>query len=268
MYNIKKMAWIKVLPVLGMLLFVFSGAKGKDTEIRVLTYNIHHATPPSRPDVIDLEAIAQVIKRTKADLVALQEVDVHTERSGKDLNEAKELAKATGMFFFFVKTIDHQGGDYGIAILSKYPFLDSASFMLPNKEGVGGEPRGVASVSVEPKPGKKLRFICTHLDFTKGNAQVQAQEINRIFQDEKLPAVLCGDFNATPESEALQELGRRFTNTCKGACGFTIPQVKPSKTIDFIMIGQAAQFDVCTHEVINEPYASDHLPVFAKLTIK
>jgi len=57
--------------------------------LRVLCYNIHHANPPSRPNIIDLDAIANVIKKEQPHLVALQEVDVFTERSGKSIHQAK-----------------------------------------------------------------------------------------------------------------------------------------------------------------------------------
>ena len=32
----------------------------------------------------------------------------------------------------FGKTIDHDGGDYGIAVLSKYPILSQQSLVLPS----------------------------------------------------------------------------------------------------------------------------------------
>jgi hypothetical protein len=64
----------------------------KDSDvISVMSYNIHHANPPSKPNVIDLNAIAKVINKQKPDLVALQEVDVHTNRSGIKLHEAENL---------------------------------------------------------------------------------------------------------------------------------------------------------------------------------
>src|SRR5690606_40296823 len=86
----------------------------------------------------------------------LQEVDVNTIRSGKGINQAAELARLTGMNYFFVKGIDYQGGDYGVGILSKFPILETDSLRLPMKEGAGGEPRVLAMVTVEPAKGKKL----------------------------------------------------------------------------------------------------------------
>jgi len=82
-------------------------SKGKElNSISILSYNIHHANPPSKPGVIDVSAIANVIDRQQADLVALQEVDVHTARSGKALHEAEEIARLTGMKVFFAKAIN------------------------------------------------------------------------------------------------------------------------------------------------------------------
>ena len=55
-----------------------SGCAGKTaatqeqvTELRIMSYNIHHANPPSRPGVIDLDAIARVIREQNPDLVVL-----------------------------------------------------------------------------------------------------------------------------------------------------------------------------------------------------
>jgi endonuclease/exonuclease/phosphatase family metal-dependent hydrolase len=61
--------------------------------IRVMSYNIHHANPPSKAkdSTIDMQAIADVIIKANPDLVALQEVDNRTTRSGVNLNQEQEL---------------------------------------------------------------------------------------------------------------------------------------------------------------------------------
>ncbi|MCC4230107.1 endonuclease/exonuclease/phosphatase family protein [Zunongwangia profunda] len=47
------------------------------SEVIVLSYNIHHANPPSQSEVINLDTIATIIKNSKADIVGLQEVDIY-----------------------------------------------------------------------------------------------------------------------------------------------------------------------------------------------
>nr|WP_315823812.1 endonuclease/exonuclease/phosphatase family protein [Paraflavitalea speifideiaquila] len=112
-----------------------------------MSYNIHHANPPSKAGVIDLDAIAAVINKYKPDVVALQEVDVNTKRSG--LNEAFLLAQKTKMNFYFARAIDYDGGQYGVAILSKYALSGGFTLPLPTLAGSNGEPRVLASAHIE-----------------------------------------------------------------------------------------------------------------------
>ena len=76
-------------------------------EIKVLSYNVHHCNPPSKPNLIDVVGIAQVIMDSKADLVGLQEIDVNNERSGMNLDQAAKLAELTDMELYFSKGIDY-----------------------------------------------------------------------------------------------------------------------------------------------------------------
>lgn len=60
---------------------------------------------------LDLERIAEVIKKEKPDLVGLQEVDRGVKRTeGRD--EIVELAELTGMQYGFAHNLDYQGGQY------------------------------------------------------------------------------------------------------------------------------------------------------------
>jgi len=239
----------------------------KDKPLKVLSYNIHHANPPSQPKLIDLPAIAKVINESGADLVALQEVDVNTIRSGKGINQAKELGRLTDRHFFFVKGIDFEGGEYGIAILSKFPILKTDSLRLPMKEGLEGEPRVVAIITVEPTKGKPVVFASTHLDLKPEHRELQAKAIVEKLGNLKTPVILCGDFNAKPDSEVIAILDKNFKRSSIPN-GFTIPVINPNREIDFVMYNPEKKFQVKKHIVINESYASDHLPVFVEFSMK
>ncbi|MBC7904022.1 MAG: endonuclease/exonuclease/phosphatase family protein [Gemmatimonadaceae bacterium] len=239
--------------------------------LKILSYNIHHANPPSRPNHIDVNAIAKVISDQRPDLVALQEVDVYTMRSGSGLNEASEIAKLAGMpYFFFAKAINHDGGEYGVAILSRYPLSKMKSRSLPDSIGSKAEKRTLGSALVALPGGRKILFASTHLDAGRGDARrvMQMQAVSDMLAQEKIPVIIAGDLNAQDNSEVIKILDRNFTRTCISNCGFTIPEIKPNKTIDYIAFRPAAQFSVLKHEVINESYASDHLPVFAEVQLK
>ena len=239
----------------------------KEKKIKVMTYNIHHCNPLSAGDKIDVAATAKVISTEKPDFVALQEVDVNTERSGKGLNQAKELARLTGMNFFFSKAIDHQGGDYGVTVLSKFRILDSTRFILPIDPVVKGETRTIAAITVEISKGKKIIFASTHLDLKEQNRITQAELIVKHFEKSGLPMILGGDFNALPDSKVIQYLDKSFTRSCQD-CAFTIPVEVPNRTIDFIMFKPGGAFESLSTRVIDEKYASDHLPVVVELRVK
>ncbi|GAB3914064.1 endonuclease/exonuclease/phosphatase family protein [Larkinella knui] len=239
----------------------------KSKRIKVMTYNIHHCNPPSAGTKIDVEAIARVIRSEKPDLVALQEVDVNTERSGKGVNQAKELARLTGMNCYFSKAIDHQGGDYGVAVLSRFPILDSTRFDLPVDPAIGGEPRTIAAITVEIAKGKKIIFASTHLDLKEPNRVSQSERIVKHFEKSGLPMILGGDFNAQADSKVMQYLDRNFTRSCQ-ECSPTIPVKNPNRAIDFILYKPDGTFTSPSTRVIDEQYASDHLPVVVELTTK
>src|SRR5690349_9616478 len=61
--------------------------------LRVMTYNIHITQGMDKK--FDAARIADVIKRADVDVVALQEVDVGVNRSGK-VDQVAELARLTG----------------------------------------------------------------------------------------------------------------------------------------------------------------------------
>jgi len=236
----------------------------EQTQIRVLAYNIHHANPPSLPDSIDLPAIARVIRESGADLVALQEVDVRTSRSGKSIHQAEALAELTGMYFYFSRSISFQGGEYGNAILSRYPIENSEKIALSTQEGT--EPRALLLATVALPTGQKVLFAATHLDFSNPEITArQARNITEQLRNQPMPVILAGDFNATPGSKAISELDRYFQRTCVENCPPTIPVINPEKTIDFIFYSRNKYIEVVHHEVIPETYASDHLPVAATL---
>jgi endonuclease/exonuclease/phosphatase family metal-dependent hydrolase len=234
-------------------------------ELKVMSYNIHIGNPPSKPGLIDMESIVKAIKAENPDLVALQEVDVNTVRSGK-VNQAETIARSLGMNFFFAKAIDHDGGDYGVTILSKFPISETKIHRLTTLKGTDGEPRVLATAKIHLKNGKFIRFGATHLDHLNKsvNREVQMEEINQVALKETLPFIIAGDLNAVEESSVIKKFDEVFTRTCQ-SCNPTFPVVRPNRTIDFIAFRTGNKFNILEHKVVQEHYASDHLPVIALL---
>ena len=223
-------------------------------KLRILCYNIHHANPPSKPDLIDLDAIARVINDSKADIVALQEVETGVIRSG-GVDEAKTLAEKTGLHYKFFKAIDYEGGEYGIAILSRYKLKNAKLVPLPQQ--ITAEKRILAYVTI--KVGKQqLIFANTHLDATRTpeNRIVQMEHILKEFERSTLPVILCGDLNSVAGFEVIIALDKQFKRTCIENCPPTSPQINPKKTIDYIAT-KNVKWPLLEYKVIEETYASD-----------
>ncbi len=236
-----------------------------NNELKVMTYNIHHANPPSRKDVIDIDAIVEVIKRENPDVIAMQELDRMVPRSG-NIDQAKIISQKTGMNYHFFKAIDYQGGEYGVAIFSKLKMTKPKQIILP-KAKEKSETRTLGYVEIEHPSAKKITFACTHLCVeSEASRVIQVKAIQAELGKITQPVILCGDLNSSQGSESITLLQQQFRNSCTDNCGFTIPAINPSKNIDFILT-KNANWQVKDYHVVDETYASDHRPVIATFSI-
>lgn len=245
----------------------------KGTIVRVMTYNIYGARATDPSNAADLDALAEVIRRQNPDLLILNEVDVFTNRTGKTVHQARDLAAKLEMEWHFSKAIDRDGGEYGDAVLSKFPILETLSFTLPCAAEQPGEDRALCVIRVEID-GRDLYVAGTHLDHLSGEASrmVQANEI-RTIRDTKLNGdlILCGDLNAIPSSNTIATMTSFMTNA--GTISqFTFPSEAPNRKIDYIMYAPIERFGVQNCQVIsrqdqqvNGVDASDHRPVVADI---
>lgn len=234
--------------------------KSANADISVLSYNIHIGNPPTKPKgFIDLDTIAATIRTSGADLVAVQELDSITKRSN-GVYQLKVLAEKLNMYYHFEKTISHDGGSYGIGILSRYPLEEVAAYKLPQVDGIKSEPRKILLAKVRIQ-GKPIYFGCTHVDFTKQVNPVQMKELVRVLKSlPEIPVIIGGDFNATSDMEGMKLMLTQFQNASVKN-DFTIPVLHPTKKIDFIFY-KGLSF-VQDSVMTSHNYGSDHLPVWA-----
>lgn len=237
--------------------------------LRVLSYNIHHGE--GTDGRLDLKRIARVIQRSQADVVALQEVDNKTQRTGC-VDQTAELARLLGWQGKFGRSIDLGSGQYGNAVLTRFKIKGHRVHALPNP--AGGEARSVLEVtlSITAERGKSAaQFVLfnTHFDHTRDerNRLASAEFINQRLTTGKRPTLLVGDLNATPDSKPLVQLGRNWTNPGAGRKLLTIPSDRPLKQIDYVLLRPAKGWKVIEQRVIDEPAASDHRPILAVLEL-
>ncbi|WP_437918685.1 endonuclease/exonuclease/phosphatase family protein [Sphingobacterium sp. LRF_L2] len=229
------------------------------SKIVMLTYNVHHGAP-ANSEVVNLEHIAAVIKQSNAELVALQEIDVNVPRSG-NINQAEQLAELLGMEYHFSKSIDYQGGEYGVAILSKYPLINKRRVELPMP--IPGEKRSVALATVRLPDGKTIEFGSTHLDLNVPNRTAQAEFLNGLSLTEAAPLFIGGDYNAERNTTEMILLQQEYSLSCVNGCPNSYPVRNPTKSIDLIVANKLAvkKYNVLSAVAMTGQYASDHLPV-------
>jgi endonuclease/exonuclease/phosphatase family metal-dependent hydrolase len=241
-----------------------TSARGRAV-LRVMTYNIHVGVGMDKKQ--DLARIAEVIKGERPDLVGLQEVDRGVERTGR-VDEIRELARLTGMEYAFAHNLDYQGGQYGVAVLSRFPILSIDHRRYLNTR----EPqrRGFLRVVVEVK-GRRVSFVTTHLDWQHEDGRLyEARQLLDALASVPGPLIVTGDFNEGSEGGAYQLMLKSgfadaWAQTRLGIAelpgdGATYPADKPSKRIDFVFYRVDGTMR-SLGEAVRYTLASDHRPL-------
>ena len=231
-----------------------------------MTYNIHVGVGMDKK--LDLQRIADVINGQHPDLVGLQEVDRGVKRTeGRD--EIAELAKLTSMNYAFAHNLDYQGGQYGVAILSRFPIGVIDHRKYENKREA--ERRGMVRVEVDIG-GKIINFVTTHLDYQYEDGRVfETEQLLEFLASQKAPLIVVGDFNDEPTGDACKLMLTRFEDAwlrsrAKGE-GWSYPADKPARRIDYIFTRSSDRIRTKQAWIVST-LASDHLPVVADLEIR
>ncbi len=242
-------------------------------QVRVLVYNIHAGKDAKGVD--NLARVAELVRSTEADIVLLQEVDRGTTRSGK-VDQLEVLSRLTGFHAAFGKTLDYQGGDYGIAVLSRWPINRDSLIRLPvdpPQERSGGvyEPRGALQAVIQVH-GAPLEILNTHIDASREDFY-RKQEMTTILRlatrsiiDVRRSTLVGGDLNAEPGSAVIELVRdsplRDAWPECGQGPGLTYPADRPIKRIDYLLLPVGWS---CVSGTVLETEASDHRPVIFTL---
>lgn len=226
---------------------------------RVMAYNVKHGR--GMDGKVDLERIAAVISKENPQIVTLQEVDQSCTRSGS-VDQAAELGRLLKMEHRFGKFMDFQGGEYGMAVLSKFPIKESFEHGLPE----GAEPRCALEVVIEvPNWPGRLSVVGIHNDYRTEEIRVkQVGELVKVLGERQHPVILAGDFNAVRGSDSLKILAEDGWELLRKKPTNTFSSVDPKIEIDFFFVKNLTGFDY-RDAVIDEKVASDHFPITLEL---
>ncbi len=250
-------------------------------DLRLMSYNIKY---DNTNDTVNnwndrKEALIQLMKHYGASFIGTQEV-LHRQLTYID-------GALTGFAYIGVGRDDgKQKGEYSPIHYdsTRYKVLKSNTFWLsetPDKISVGWDAamERICTYGLfeEKETGKKLYIFNTHFDHIgkvarKKSAELLIQKIEEV-NKEKLPVVLMGDLNLTPNEAPIQYLKSKLSDT-QGASlkpfygpsgtfnGFNQKMVL-DRRIDYIFV-QSLKVEEYIHiddRMENNKHISDHLPV-------
>src|SRR5215213_654791 len=263
----------------------------RDGRLRVLTWNLWWRFGPwerRRP------AIAATLADLRPDVVALQEV--WGEPGGTNL--AAELAAELGYHHAYGGRLSLDGVDFGNAVLSRWPITSSAPTALPAPPDAD-EQRLVLRADVDGPRGP-LQVFSTHLNWRFDHSAVRQQQVRAIAEvvagarPRTYPPVLCGDFNAVPDSDEIRMLTGRAAGPVEGlvfhdaweAAGdggpghtwsnanpYAVLDLEPDRRIDYVLVGwpkaggagHVTSCEVVGTSPVDGVVPSDHYGVLAEL---
>ncbi|MGW9129664.1 endonuclease/exonuclease/phosphatase family protein [Streptomyces sp. NPDC055681] len=247
---------------------------GRSVPLRVATYNIHAGA--GMDNVFDLDRQAAELRALDADVIGLQEVDVHWDTRSQWRDVAGELAERLHMRVSFAPiysldptTPGAPRREFGVAVLSRYRIVSAEnheitrlSTQVPNP--VPTPAPGFGEVVVRVK-GMPVHVYVTHLDY-RGDPSVriaQVADTRRVMAQDEGRKVLLGDFNAEPGAPELAPLWEELADAEPGAP--TYPALNPVKRIDFVAVSKDGV--QVRDAAVAETLASDHRPVVADLLL-
>lgn len=223
--------------------------------LTIATYNIHGAVGSDRR--FAPQRIADVLHEIRADVVALQEVPLG---GGQRPNVLALLSDATGYAPAAGPTYDGPHGQYGNAVLSRYPIRAIRSIDLSFGSH---EPRGALDADLDCH-GHPLRVVATHLGLRLGERRAQIRRLLQVFDTHQMPVILLGDINEwLVWGRALRSLITHFQAVPAPA---TFPSRWPVFALDRIWIRPRHRLvHVEVHTTARARIASDHLPLIAHI---
>lgn len=246
-------------------------------KVRVVTYNIHKCIG-GVDRRYDPARVGEILTHYHPDLVFLQECDAKAPRSNGD-RQVDLLGELLGLRHrtYFPNVKVRGGGEYGNAILSRYPITATHNIDLtvpPKKR------RGVlhahCRVRFRGQNGSRPRTRTMHLyNLHLGLAGFERKiQLRRFLEshpfaglDLRTPVVVAGDFNdvwGTLGRKLLRPAGFRGTRLPIR----TFPAYAPVRSLDAMYVrGDVGIRHIHSSRLGMARRASDHLPLIADLEI-
>ncbi len=265
-------------------------------DIRVIQYNVHGFGGFDRPNQQSIQdGVMALIDGQQPDVINLEEFYENIDTQAPIYAALRKITKTDYHYF---KPYDYtQWDSTGVAIFSKFPIINRGVISSPD------DPKEPQAIFADIKKGDYIfRMYCLHLQSTKiddkdhqyikdlthrGKVSLhESKIIGRKLKDAFIkrsyqvllvkqhmskcpyPYIVAGDFNDTPISFTVSQMGKGIKNTFveKGSgLGITYFGDFPNFQIDYIFASR--QFEVKSYRAIAKKL-SDHYPVVSDLRLR
>ena len=267
-------------------------------KLKIMTYNIasgryYHNDEDINSHggsrVVGLSKCGDVIRQIAPDFCGLNEINMYSQHDLDALipnvtqaDQTTFLAQYTGLTYgYFGKAIHFANrGDYGNAVISQHPILESEVIAIPDPEIKDEnnyyETRSITKVKLDIAGG--ITVLQVHVGLAIAESQNAVVELCRVIDETEGPIILMGDFNMCPGNFLLDRLRERLLEIRPMEEGYhhTFPswthdadlpaRLKnyPYCKIDYIFASHHfRQLDCTVHPV----RVSDHMPLLATLEL-
>ncbi len=238
---------------------------------------------------VRFQAIADALAGPlRADLCVLQEVDIHTRRTGFR-NVPDELARRLAMHYTFGAEFEElaQGGDslrafHGQAILSRFPIRRARILRFVNQP-YNWAPWWKPRIAwLQPRKGGRISLVAeiewgdsvivaynTHLE-SKKSEHGRAAQMEEILQDvasqydERTPVIIAGDLNTEKgkDSPVIVRLqSARFRDVFEGEEKPADTSPRSGRRLDWVFLRGLSSSDARVHRL----EISDHFPLTVRI---
>lgn len=264
--------------------------------IRIMTWNVHEFRSFNSDNYsgkgVRLQML-DIIRKEQPDILCLQEY--YSKRKGES-NMRKAITEILQSSHYYLhEDFGNEWESRGMAFFSKLPLSDTGHISFPN--AMGGNEAVYAdfkfkkkkfrvynihlqSISFQPEDYeyiKNVKEINTDVESSKRiggrlkNAFIKRSEQVKLLREHirncSNPVIIAGDFNDTPTSYAVNQLGKEMYNTFRekgSGFGITYNGDFPNFQIDYILVSKA--FKVKSYLTVPKKL-SDHYPVISDLVL-
>jgi len=242
----------------------------------LLTLNASHARKTAWNQMLvstektrkNLDAIAEVLEETKADIVALQEVDAPSRWSGK-FDHVMYLRDGTSYNCSLLgEHADTWLYSFGTALLSRVAMEGSRSVTFPSSPPTTTKGFVMTSVDWDDGTGPTpVTIVSVHLDFSRESVRDRQIEILiDSLSDVDGPVIIMGDLNSRWDQKQshVRQLAEALNLHVYYPESDSLGTYKDQegKRLDWILLSRSLEFR--RYEVLPREI-SDHLAVFAEI---